>query len=115
MLRPTAHAAADAALLPIPNPAGTFFLILISMPSFILNFFFIADTTSPAVFFDGLRGISSELTITTPFPFFVRITLSYSASSAIPNTSNPGPKFAVEQGARTVTDFAINLLFLRPS
>jgi hypothetical protein len=115
LLIPTAHAEADAALLPIPYPAGIFFLIFISIPSFILNFFFIADTTNPAVFFDGLNGISSELTMTIPFPFFVKITLSYSAFNAIPNTSNPGPKFAVEQGARTVTDFIINLLFLRLS
>ena len=42
---------------------------------FSLNFFFIAETTKPAVFFDGLNGISSELTITIPFPFFVNTTL----------------------------------------
>ena len=49
---PTAHAAADAALLPIPYPAGIFFLILISIPSFIFELLFhIADATNPAVFF----------------------------------------------------------------
>jgi hypothetical protein len=37
-----------------------------------------------------------------PLFFFVKVISSKKASTANPNTSNPGPKFAVEDGAFTV-------------
>jgi hypothetical protein len=80
-LIPIAHAAAEAALLPTPYPAGTPFFILTSIPFlyFIPRFtksFIIAFPTNPAVFFFGSSGMSSELTIVIPFPFFVTVTSS---------------------------------------
>ena len=60
-LKAKAAAAADAALLPIPNPTGTPFLIFMTRPDFVLNFFVISLMTSPAEFFSGCSGMQSEL------------------------------------------------------
>ncbi len=98
----TAVAAADAALLPIPNPAGTPFFIFISTPPFILNFFIILFTTRPAVFLLGSIGMESSEIILIPLCFvLVRVILSKNASNAKPKTSKPGPKLAVDEGALT--------------
>jgi hypothetical protein len=40
----------------------------------------------------------------TPLFFFVKVISSKKASTANPNTSKPGPKFAVDDGALTVID-----------
>ena len=60
-------------------------------------------TTNPAVFFSGFVGILSSVIILIPFFVLVSVTVSKNASRANPNTSNPGPKFAVDEGALTVT------------
>ena len=81
-------------------------MIFISTPELILNFFNIVLTTRPAVFFAGFVGIGSFEIILIPFSFFFEsFTSSKNASNASPNTSNPGPKFAVDEGALTVTLF----------
>ena len=65
-------------------------------------------TTSPAVFLLGFVGMSSLVKMLTPFVFFfVKVISSKKAFTANPNTSNPGPKFAVEEGATTVIFEAI--------
>ena len=96
----TAAAAADAALLPIPNPAGTPFSIVMCTPVLISNSLRMACTTIPAVFLEGSRGTSpSADMVTIPSPLSRMVTLSWKASTARPKTSNPGPRLAVEAGA----------------
>ena len=65
--------------------------------------------------FSGFVGILSLVIIVIPFFVLVNVTLSYNASTANPNTSKPGPKFAVDDGALTVIFATINLLPLHPS
>ena len=59
--------------------------------------------------------MSSSVIILIPFLILVSVISSKNASIANPNTSNPGPKFAVDEGALTVILDTINLLPLHPN
>jgi len=48
-------------------------------------------------------GISPSVIISIPFFVLVNVTVSKNASIANPKTTNPGPKFAVDDGALIVT------------
>src|SRR5581483_3602164 len=124
LLNAIAAATAEAALLPSPIPAGTLFSSAISILFLIPKSLDICLTTTPAQLFPTFAGIEEEpspktlITICSDCSLCAFIViLSSNASRLNPKTSNPGPKFAVEDGAVAITclcSIRCHLCFLPP-
>ena len=65
--------------------------------------------------FSGFIGMLSSVIIVIPLFVLDRVTSSWYASIANPNTSNPGPRFAVDDGAFTVIFKVTSFLPLHPN